>query len=218
VPEPIAEMLQLEEINIQEQFDQPYLIWLTSGELANVFNRLSGMQRFDDWQVSVSSGVRSANSEIRKNAVDIIAAKEQLDRYSELPVVDKLLKEIIEFDKKISATGKAFDRLRTIYASIKLAQTQLASSTATEEECNNASQLAAEIRECDKKIDSIVVQLDSLTNVSKLFMFIGTAEVELYSSQADYLELLGKAGICDRCYGEIDSAAIDRIKERMQNE
>lgn len=218
VPAPIAEVLRLDEINIQEQFDQPYLVWLTSGELANVFNRLSGMQRFDEWQSEVSAGIKAANAGIKTAANDIGAFQEQMAQFEKLPEVKKLIAEIEQLDKNIASAGKDFNRLRQIETDIKSADTNLKKLAASEEEIAQALAVVAEIRELDRKINSTNNQLGTIEEAARLCTLVGITEEELQAAISSYTELLSKEGICDRCYGNIDKTTIDNIKHRMLND
>lgn len=218
VPEQVIERLQIDEINIQEQFDQPYLVWLTSGELANVFNRLSGMQRFDEWQSEVSAGIKAANAGIKTAAKDIDTCQEQMAQFEKLPEVKKLIAEIEQLDKKIASAGKDFNRLRQIEADIKSADASLKKLAASEEEIVAALAVVAEIRELDRKINSVNNHLGTLEEAARLETLVGLAEEELQTTISSYTELLSKEGICDRCYGKIDKTIIENIKHRMLND
>jgi exonuclease SbcC len=217
VPQPVREALRLDEINIQEQFDEPYLIWLTSGELANVFNKLSGMEKFDGWQAAVSNGIKVANSSIRSSQAQIAEASTQISKYEKLPAVEMLVKEIDAADKKIASLSTKFNRLRQLYSDIVEARSKIEAVTASEEDCTRALELVAEIRAIHNRMLELSTKSVLLEGAKEKI-----AEVEAMAAAKDaavleYVEALAKAGICDRCYSKIDKEAISRITDKMIN-
>jgi len=215
VPRPVVDALQLEDINIQEQFDQPYLVWLTSGELANVFNRLGGMQQFEDWQAAVSSGIKEANAGLREAAANITAATAKLDRYKELPQVEQLIQQMQQCDTEVAKLNVKFNRLRQISASVKEQQRQLDAVVATEADCATALGLVRQIRAMDAECSRLEQRQQMLLQITNLADTISMAEAEYERARQNYLALLRQTGVCDRCYGRIDDAAISRIEENF---
>jgi prefoldin subunit 5 len=166
----------------------------------------------------VASGVRAANAGIKKAAADIDAATAELAQFSQLPAVEQLLKTVADCDKKIAAISKDFNRLRQLEADMRAATDSLRQVTATEADCERAAQLAAEIRKLDPAISKCEVDLQSLKRIDQQISILAVAEIDTQVAVDDYVKALQLAGICDRCYGKIDSAAIERIKGKLSNE
>lgn len=218
VPAPISEKLCLDEINIQEQFDQPYLVWLTSGELANVFNKLSGMQRFDEWQSRISSGIKVANLGIKSAVADIDSSQQLLLKFEKLPAVKKMVTEIDQLDRRIAEAGRDFNKLRQVEAEIKAVESKMNKLAASEEEVARAGEITRAAKEFDSQIISVSSKLSALREVITEMDTIMLTEEELAAATEDYLNLLSKLGICDRCYSKIDQTTVERIKERMASD
>lgn len=91
VPEEVLSLLQMEEINLQKQIDQPYLLSNTPGEVAAHFNRMADLSKID-------TSLQYVNSELRKNKQEIqrleTNAKEHRTLYQSFDWLEEAEKQV----------------------------------------------------------------------------------------------------------------------------
>lgn len=76
VPDEIKKVMNLELINFQEQFDQPFLLSATSGEVANHFNNIAGIS-----QIEIST--KLLKKEITSTKQNLISAHTQKKEFKD---------------------------------------------------------------------------------------------------------------------------------------
>jgi exonuclease SbcC len=87
VPVEVSTLLNMNEINIQQQLDQPFLISATSGEVAKHFNEVANLELIDTARSNVESWLRSFEQDFKAEEHNLERYQSDLQRYDYL---DKL--------------------------------------------------------------------------------------------------------------------------------
>ena len=95
VPDEIKNRLQLNEINLQQQLDSPFLLTETSGEVAKHFNRIAHLDHIDNSLSQINSATRKINQRIEADIETRTRQQEQLKQYEHLYKVEADL-EVLE--------------------------------------------------------------------------------------------------------------------------
>jgi len=95
VPDEIKQHLQLNEINLQQQLDSPFLLTETSGEVAKHFNRIAHLDHIDHSLSQINSAIRKINQRAEADTETKIRQQKQLEQYTHLDKVETGL-EILE--------------------------------------------------------------------------------------------------------------------------
>jgi len=94
VPDQVKELLNLSELNDQRQFDSPFLISTSAGEIARTINRITNLEKVDEWVSTLSSKINDVNRSIISYEEDIKFGEIELARYADLDetglIVNKL--------------------------------------------------------------------------------------------------------------------------------
>jgi DNA repair protein SbcC/Rad50 len=106
VPDVISSLLNLGELNLQRQFDSPYLILSSPGEVARAFNKITRLERVDDWVRGFTTKVNSANSEITLLSDQAESTKVELEKYKNIERERVTLKRLVTVDNELSALRK----------------------------------------------------------------------------------------------------------------
>lgn len=103
MPDVIQQAFNISELNIQEQFDQPYLVNSSAGEIAKTINRVTRQELADQLEVNLSKKVNQINKEV--NFIKgVIGEKEgDLKRYDGIDAVDAVLSEAEDINRKIES-------------------------------------------------------------------------------------------------------------------
>lgn len=101
-PEEVVKLLNLSDVNIQYQFDRPFLLDESPAEVARIFNRVVHLDSIDRIQSKAELLRKQANSEIN-------LAKGMLDDYSKQVNDLSWIEEAEELVNKISALDQVYD-------------------------------------------------------------------------------------------------------------
>jgi len=116
VPEEISNLLNIPETNIQKQFDTPFLLKLTPGEVGKQINKAVKLDIIDVTQTNITKVLKQKNRDLLIQQGIKLNKQEKLKEYSWLTEAGIKIKEIesIEFD--ISNLTMLFDNLnKNIY-------------------------------------------------------------------------------------------------------
>lgn len=109
VPKEVSELLNFSEVNLQSQFDSPFLLNSTPGEVAQHFNKIAKIDDIDRAIKNVNSWqkVIEKNIDIKKGLVQEYTSKltnfENLDTVeAEYEVLEGMQKNITEYSSKIT--------------------------------------------------------------------------------------------------------------------
>ena len=84
VPEEIQQALNLNEINLQQQLDSPFLLSNTPGEVAKHFNKVAHLDQIDSGLKNVQSWLREIERTISSKQEQLIEAEEDLTKFAHL--------------------------------------------------------------------------------------------------------------------------------------
>jgi len=89
VPDLIADKLNMSVLNIQEQFDKPFLITSPPGEVARELNRITRLEKADEWTKALATQVNSVKGDVELLKQQLKEKKKELEAYEDLPAMEK---------------------------------------------------------------------------------------------------------------------------------
>lgn len=121
VPEEINSVLNLNEINLQNQLDTPFLLSETPGAVATHFNKIARLDKIDIGLQNINSTIRELTSDIKYKTEDLTTLETQLKGYEflekfeiEVEVLEGLEKRLISLinsTNKLKALVEVYDPL-----------------------------------------------------------------------------------------------------------
>lgn len=121
VPEEISAVLHLDETNLQNQFDKPFLIENTPGEVAAHFNNIANLQSIDNCRSKLKSNNAANEKEINRLQVNVDKYNEQVKEYDFLDkasvhveVLEDVVNTYIKTANKIQAISATITKLNSI--------------------------------------------------------------------------------------------------------
>lgn len=112
VPTQVEELLHLSDTNIQKQQDAPFLLSLTSGQVAQYFNKTVRLDVIDEVLSNAESKRRKTMNDI-KQAEELLAEFEnKKEKYSWLTAVEKLLVKYDNITSKVEQNKRQIETLR----------------------------------------------------------------------------------------------------------
>ena len=100
VPEQVENLLSLTDTNIQRQQDAPFLLSLTSGQVAQYFNKTVRLDIIDRVLSNAESRRRKINQDIKSNKELLFEIQKKHEKYTWLEQVEKLLIKYENISKK----------------------------------------------------------------------------------------------------------------------
>jgi len=105
VPDEVASALNLNDINVQQQLDTPFLINSPTSQISKFINKFTGMERVDDWVTQLTKRVNEKTSVISEIQKDINRTVKILKKYDGLDKVaaiqNKYTQKLEKFNRAV---------------------------------------------------------------------------------------------------------------------
>jgi exonuclease SbcC len=168
VPEEIQQALNMNEINLQAQFDQPFLLTSTAGEVAAHFNRIAHIDQIDVATKKVNGWINNINSvlghpeEKDRPATGLNKTLKELNEYLEsFPDMEKLeidIEVLEEMSEKRQAKINRQSKLGSLISSIQGTEKEIETKSKIlklEKPVNNLLELIEQQEQQQKQYDSL---------------------------------------------------------------
>jgi DNA repair protein SbcC/Rad50 len=91
VPDTVASALNINEINLQEQLDKPFLICESAPEVGRILNQATQLERVDKVTQSMTTKINDLNRSIKADTTEIELKKGELRKLERLDDLDELI-------------------------------------------------------------------------------------------------------------------------------
>lgn len=214
VPEEVARALNIHpEINLQAQFDRPFLLDSTPGEVSRTLNKVARLDIIDESRKLIEKWLREAESSLKFKIEELEKTEEELEGYDFLPKLEIELEVLEEMEERRKRLSSSCERLKSTLRKLREIRREI------REEAKIASQgqgldealsmisyydklleRTSDIRRLTRKIITTRIELEKLEALAEpeesvddlLKMFARAHEIEL---QADKLRQKVNAAI-----------------------
>lgn len=114
VPKPIAELLNISGINIQERRDLPFMVYYTASDCANQFSEMLELNEIDDVIRNANKAVKAKDGEVSKYKSLIKDTEKALRNKSDLNTALAELNDIHKKRKEYINTSNSLKRLKDV--------------------------------------------------------------------------------------------------------
>jgi DNA repair exonuclease SbcCD ATPase subunit len=125
VPDIVKDKLNLTELNIQEQFDSPFLILSSAGEIAKTVNRVTQIDDIDKWIKLINRSINVFSGRINVYTEDLESIDDELEAFEPLDKVAKKLGTLKHIQKKIDRLLADHESISHLVVNIKRLQTTI---------------------------------------------------------------------------------------------
>ncbi len=94
VPDEIKSFLNVSELNIQKQFDKPFLLFDSAGEVAKTMNRIIKTEELDKWQAGLTKKINRTKGDIDRIKNELKKDKENLKKYDNIEQVERIVQRV----------------------------------------------------------------------------------------------------------------------------
>lgn len=112
VPEDVQAALNMDETNLQQQLDRPFLISNSPGEVATFFNRIARLDKIDTGTKAVNGEVRRITSQIAADEERSKELEQELQGYDYLEKFEVDLEEFEKLSRERDNMATALEDLR----------------------------------------------------------------------------------------------------------
>lgn len=98
VPQQVAAILGLGEVNIQRQLDPPFLLSMSAGDVSRYINSLVNLTRIDIWTAAANGRYKSLMKDVERYGKEAEARQAEVDSYSWLPDLERISARAMELE------------------------------------------------------------------------------------------------------------------------
>lgn len=212
VPDEVLQLLNLSNLNIQEQLDQPFLITNSPGEVGRTLNEVTRIEKVDGWISGFTSEINSRN-----RLVSAMEGEQKVvdDKLQELGFVDRAdrdlrvlegafsdLQSLIVRHNRVSAMTIQLEGLNR---DVDVLEGQIKSLTALDEKVTKLVELCETTDEQIEKLDEVLEYAPMLDHK------IQGLTVEVEELEKGLKGMLRNLGKCPLCESPMTEAMIKRI-------
>ena len=162
-PSDVLEVLNLEDVNIQSQLDQPFLVLSSPGQIAQHIRSISGSAILDKAVSSFKEKISSKNSELKSEKKRLTEIEESLKRFQEIDIdkIENLIQSMEQIQEENLEVSRIVSTLTPLVLELEeLERTQVTLPEKVDEIVESASDL------CQKNLESSssLQELESLVN------------------------------------------------------
>lgn len=166
VPTEIVQFLNMNEINLQRQFDQPFLLSNTPGQIAAFFNKIAGIDIIDIAAKNARREITELNQIIKSQRKDVKDKTERLNSFDFIEIADKELKILEDKQKEVDKNEQVIKQIKEIVEKIEVIN----------DEIKNEEYLIAYEPIIDKLLEKIKRQKELKNNISTLYLSLSKIE------------------------------------------
>jgi DNA repair protein SbcC/Rad50 len=129
VPQEIASLLNINEINLQGQLDAPFLLSDSAGEVAAHFNRIARLDKIDTGTQNVNAWLRELNVDIKYKQQEEQNLKTQLARFADFDKFEAQVEVLEMMEKAKKALINQKNSLDRVLLQLKNIEEEIASES-----------------------------------------------------------------------------------------
>jgi len=195
VPDRIEQVLRLQDINIQGQLDQPFLVTDSTGEISKQVNEIIDLEIADKWLKELNSKKRTNNEAIKTLEKHSAEADGILKAFGKLDRIGLLLDKAEAIQDSIDSAEQKLEAIDSCINSARSAENRI-------KQASKVLEVMPLLDKADKLYESIQADKDALRVLDRLSAI--AKNVDRYSdecSQAigNYADLLKEIGVCPFC-------------------
>ncbi len=131
IPEEVIQLLNLDDINLQQQSDKPFLISETSGEVALHFNRMANLEKIDSSTRNVNSLIRGIEADLKYKEKELDKVKIDLKAYTYINQAQTDVESLESLHNQLESTKTSKIHLDKVLTVIDSIQDQITVKTTT---------------------------------------------------------------------------------------
>ena len=203
-PTEVIEILQIDSFNIQEQFEPPFLLFSTPGEVARMLNKAASIDDIDKAISGLKSSLNRVNVDITHNEKQLKTFTEEIEEYENLPEIETRVEKVEGLEEQRESAGGQKADLQRLSARVRWVEEALL-------ETNHIPQALTRLEGSEKQYSDYQTQEIQHQKLNRLVARIKDIEEEIEQTK-DVEEALLRAGKVDE---EITSLKESKEKDAI---
>jgi exonuclease SbcC len=174
VPEEIQQVLNLNDINIQQQLDRPFLLDDSPGEVAAHFNRVAHLDIIDKGLQNVQKWTRTIEQDIKSGEQQQIMLQKDLVSYDYLEKMEVDIEVLEQMESQRTTTIQQKQKIQSLVDNIEEVQKQIKTSS--------------ELLPAGKQVDNVLELFTQITDIKEKKQSLYKVIVKLQSIQQSLQE------------------------------
>jgi|GEM_PF-2237415 len=197
VPDKVIEALNVCELNIQHQLDQPYLITAGTGEVSRAVNQAVDLDQADQWVTDINKRRKNNAATITTLAGQLDQTKTRLNAYEVLPATYDLIERAMHIRNALDKCKRESQNLDVMITKAEQAKVHL--------------NRLAEVSTLDNLLGAALTTQSTLSKIEDTQHLVGQILQDIQESQ-QVLDNLTSCGILEQLIGRID-----KIRDRRKD-
>ncbi|MBT7928478.1 AAA family ATPase [Candidatus Peregrinibacteria bacterium] len=177
VPEDIKKTLNFSPLNMAEQFDSPFLLAVSGGEVAKYLNKIVNLSDIDRAQTNIKRTIKEENRAL-SNAVDLLTEEEiKLKDLEWVEQVEGELAGLEQFQGALTQKGFRIHRLTTAIETIETIDKQIEEGSKLlqyEDEIDKLLKEHKGLKKKRKRIDKLKTNIKNIENIEEEIVVLET--------------------------------------------
>lgn len=125
VPGQVNKIIRLDETNLQKQFDAPFLLSQSPGEVARHYNKIANLEQIDLGLKNVTRWINQINSEIKYKQDDLDRLEFELKKFEFLDRLESELEVLEQLETRINKTRNELYQLESFIQELSLVENKV---------------------------------------------------------------------------------------------
>lgn len=207
VPDVVTDKFNFSELNIQGQFDQPFLITSPPGEVARTINRITKAEKLDKWVKSLNSKINLLKFKRNERKVNLKEIKKDLKKYDDVEKLSRKVDGLERVTMKIKDLDDEHEKIDGLLANIEDAKITIK----TQKQFLKAKDSIEQIEQIEHELSLLDVEAMMIETISETQGQLHQAQEERQELVSEYTTTLKKKKICPYCFKRVNDADLKRI-------
>jgi len=213
VPKPISDILRLQDINLQQQMDSPFLLSMRSSDAGRYLNEIAHLEKINISFSNINKWENAAKSEKKYIEAELESKLEELEEYTFLDQADNELKKLESLNQKIEEKEVKLYELQNLTSNIEKEEKELKKFTPN-------------LEEKLQEINTFILKAEKINRYilenTQLFFDLKELLVEIYREEKKIENSCEKIGKLEKEFKELSSSICPiydvncPLKEKME--
>lgn len=170
IPEEIKQLLNFSSLNLQKQFDSPFLLALSGGEVAKYLNKIVHLNKIDSSIFNINRILRKEKADLEYTKIELEETKKKDKQFDWIESTEGCLVKLELFEKALHDKKKKYGLLSSIIAQLDTFQKELnqyIDITKYDEEINLLIKKEDEIKDSLYKKNDLKNKIESIQTIEE---------------------------------------------------
>lgn len=207
VPDLVDSLINISEVNIQQQLDQPFLATSSSGEIFRTISKITKIDQATSWIQSLNKQINEQRYKQTNIKDDIAEIDSKFDALEDLDELGETINELSEVQKEIKHLETSYYEIQDLLAKIKEDEHIMSLNRAYQ----NVKRKVKKIQRLKNKIGKLRADRVLANETKKLHQEISVHKRRKKLFVSQYIDELKKNKRCPTCFLELSQKALRRV-------